>query len=621
MKVKRFRSAKGSTLIWVLLIFIFLSALGAVLLTTSYSAFTNTNTLRNSQQAYFTARSAAQSFVKYLVGNAGSDSALSQVVNASPPASDSDGASESLVGTGSVNGMGNYLVSAWYTDSTDAKIKVMARGTYAGAVSTLYATLNKTSGTSPDPNQNPLNSLICVNGGTISQSWSNLQSTGDIWIDPANQATWMPVGNINTTGDVYVNAPLNLTNGNISARRVMVNGNITLDQGRTLTGYLSTTGSLSVGSGTVNFLSDTTSGTPNTVIPIDGGFYLKSGTIKANDNSTRFTIDSSGNDTWDNSGGTVTADVVTTKDAQMSNGTLNGNMTCGGNMLFDQWSGDITGALRYGSLTISQNTTVNRFVPGGNAAKNTGAVSVTSASLPIGFANTLNVITAPTIPKPPVGSITWVPINQWSTTAASCTITDDCTISSATLNDSSQFGFFPSRSSNSFKIYVNTATKDKDIHIKIDSTNILLDHNDQFIVSGPHRVLIYLVGNGAGLSLGANASIRMQDYSQSRIFIIGTAPTDIGQTVSETSDSRIDGYVYMPNGTFSYGSSGLTEGSTTCGFYGSVTARNMNISSSCPMIYSSPFLPDLLPGTGLDQESYGTIPTAASLTFGGWSDS
>jgi hypothetical protein len=164
---------------------------------------------------------------------------------------------------------------------------------------------------------------------------------------------------------------------------------------------------------------------------------------------------------------------------------------------------------------------------------------------------------------------------------------------------------------------VNFDTSTKDINVVINSA-FSLPSNVRLLVSGPNRLFIYLVNANSSFSItGGNSVLMMKDNfnsntldEQPQIFIMGDGSANQGVTLS--SDSRMDGYIYLPNGTFTAGGSN----SYNYKLFGSVCVGSASIDSSVNIKYIAPIN---LTGTPLAGKASGnTNFSGSSWSLSGW---
>lgn len=244
----KLNSKDGYMLAWVLICTVIVLTISAVAL--SAAVVSNNSTLQNheSQQAYFTAKSAASAVADYIKENCDTEDKILTLVN--------------QTGTGSYVGMGSYTVSVSYV--TADKLCITAKGTYNGNSDTVKLYLIKQT---TAPTVVPTNHIIYFNGGT---------GTG--------------LGQCNLIGDVFADGDFNLGSGSQVTGYLIANGTTSLDGSGTIAKNVYSLGDVTFGgSGTVSnnlytkgSLTLTGSGTVGSDAIIDGNLSMPNGYIKGN---------------------------------------------------------------------------------------------------------------------------------------------------------------------------------------------------------------------------------------------------------------------------------------------------------------------------------------------------
>ena len=148
------KSKKGYTLVLVLIVIAVISILGGAALTTATSTYLSTINQHNTEQAYFTARAAVNTTVKYIQKYSSDTTKMTALM--------------SNTGTGSLSDMGSYTVNVSYTDSNKNTIKVSSSASYKGTNSTVVAYLTQATSI---PVTIPTNYAIYVDGNVHSSSF------------------------------------------------------------------------------------------------------------------------------------------------------------------------------------------------------------------------------------------------------------------------------------------------------------------------------------------------------------------------------------------------------------------------------------------------------------------
>jgi formylmethanofuran dehydrogenase subunit C len=222
--MKILKNCKGSSLVLVMIVFLFLITISAALLTATYASFNSANQQQISQQAYFTARSAVNATIEYIQNNAGD-------ANAGDANAMNDITTN--IGTGSVPSMGTYKVLVNYVDtnnnvvvSTTNKMKIVATANYNGQTYKVAAYLSKLATAAI----NPTDKLFYVTGSA---------SSG--------------IGQCSMTGDLYINGDFNLSQGSSINGSVVCTGNASITGAGATTNGLVSFGNVSLdNSGAVN---------------------------------------------------------------------------------------------------------------------------------------------------------------------------------------------------------------------------------------------------------------------------------------------------------------------------------------------------------------------------------
>ena len=470
---------KGASLVIVIMVMAVMIILGGAALTTASSTQLSTINQHNTEQAYFTARAAVNTTVKYIQKYSSDTTKMSVLM--------------SNTGTGSLSDMGSYIVKVSYTDSNKNVIKVSSSASYKSVNSTVVAYLTKPT---TIPVTIPTNYAIYVDGDVYSNSF--------------NPGT--------VDGPVYVNGAFNLSSGSEINGKLISTGNINISNGSGTTYNI-------VGFGDVE---------------LDGGGSVNGNALVK------------GNLTF--GGGTrISGNVQCDGNLNMSQGTINGTATTGGNAKFSGGAPKILTNLNYnGTLSYAWGSIAD-WVKGitQKTSSYTGVdlSSYTSATLP--------TITAPIFTN-------------------NVSISSSNTINSSGIISSSTFSSFAQNGT------VTIDTTSGDINLLIN-TSFVISNIKNVEVIGSHNVYIYLTGGSSFNVISSGNSgqfIGMKDKSMpSRIFIIG----DSSQSVS-LSNCELDANIYIPLGSFA--ASGGAPSKYM--LQGTCIVKSVNIASQISINYSQP---------------------------------
>lgn len=238
----------GYALILVLCLLAIISILGVAASTTATNTHLSTINQHNTEQAYFTARAAVNTTVKY-IQKYNSDTTKMNVLM-------------SNTGTGSLSDMGSYTVNVSYTDSNNA-IKVSSSSLYKGANSKVVAYLTRPT---TIPVTIPTNYALYVGGNVESNVFSPGIVNGPVYIDGDFNLSYGSKinGKLITTGKIKISGGSGATNGIIGFGDVeldgggsvngdaLVKGNLTFGGGTVITGNVQCDGNLDMPQGTIN---------------------------------------------------------------------------------------------------------------------------------------------------------------------------------------------------------------------------------------------------------------------------------------------------------------------------------------------------------------------------------
>ncbi|MDR3643697.1 MAG: hypothetical protein P4M02_01315 [Clostridia bacterium] len=272
----------GYALLWVICIFAFAALLSIGMLTATTVANKTAIQQVNTQQAYFTARSAAQATVAYIQKNANNATVINNLL-ASPE------------GSGSESAMGSYRVTVAQVSSD--QLTITATATYNQQTSTVAAHLVRSAATVA-PSVVPADKMFYLGSGggsTISAGLINgpVYAIGDVSLSQSTvlNGVLYASGNVTisgsgaTTQGVVCNGDLDLegsgcVNGNVCAKgSVIVNSNVTISGIRTaITGTVQCDGFLKLTNGPIgnpNVVNDPA----KTYVMVGGGAKTSGATV------------------------------------------------------------------------------------------------------------------------------------------------------------------------------------------------------------------------------------------------------------------------------------------------------------------------------------------------------
>jgi len=252
--LKRLKKKAGYALVYVLVIFVVATLLAMVVFSSAVISARSTAVEHNTQQGYFTARSAVNSVVDYIIKNASDATAMSKLIG--------------NTGSGSINNMGTYTVTV--TQQAAGRLKVSATAVYNGETSTASATVVQSvapSGIIPTDN------VIYVNGSATS-GLGQCTLNGSVYVNGAMSLSQGSAIN----GFVVVKGATSITGAGNTTKGLYSDGNVTLDNSGTVNGDLFTKGDLIMGgSATIN-QNATVDGSLN----MPNGFIIKDALIGKN---------------------------------------------------------------------------------------------------------------------------------------------------------------------------------------------------------------------------------------------------------------------------------------------------------------------------------------------------
>jgi len=223
------RKNAGYSIVFVVCVLVIVSLLGMVALTLASSTYSNTIYQYKSEQAYFTARSAADTIVKY-IQKYHSDSNIMNALMTS-------------TGTGNIDDMGNYRVNVSYADSNNNKIKISSSATFRGVNSNVVVYLSKSvSSYGIVPTDYALYVDGNVNVGTFNPGVVN----GAVYV---NGNFGLSYGS-EISGKLIATGNINITNGSATTNGIIGFGDVTLSGGGSVIGDALVKGKLTFGGGT-----------------------------------------------------------------------------------------------------------------------------------------------------------------------------------------------------------------------------------------------------------------------------------------------------------------------------------------------------------------------------------
>lgn len=513
--LRRQSDRNGSTLLLVII----LSAVAALLTTAVTTAVISANSVSSatieSQQAYFTARSAANATMQEIINykkSVQTDTNYSKEVNdfvtgkivGDNLMDAADSKNFAYIGRGCSNNMGYYEVKSFYVSDAKSSVPVGTPSQFLRIEATGYYPYNSlnTSPTSadlakcskstvsllmlnnqagsetPTPPSNPLNvtnpfeNILCftdinqphlINGASII---GNIVYAGPVDIMGGGPDGINAKGRIFSVSDVYV------SDQSLGITSLVSKGNVYLYDYAQLNCDVSAQGNL-----------DTTP---------DFSYYDRAygthGTTICGDTSTKY----------------ITGNVYVDGNVKLCKTHITGNVTCGGSVTLDSGSyvtGSVTcggSVTNYGSIygTIKQNATVEK-VP-----------------------------------------ITYIPVTNYRLYNPAVNMPTD-TVYGPTVTQS---GVLNNSSFKNRNITVDTSASP--ISLVVNSSLTL--NNQSLKVTGSNNLYIYLQGNDASITLNGSSEIGMSDETAgSKIFIIGSS-----QSVTVNDTSLLRAFVYLPSGSF-----------------------------------------------------------------------
>lgn len=227
-KVKR----KGSSLILVIGLLAIISILGGAAVTTSSSTSLNTISQVNSEQAYFTARSAVDTTIKY-IQKYQNDTAKMGVLT-------------SNIGTGTLSDMGDFSVKV--TSVSSSSLKVSATSTYKGKRSTVVAYLSKAVSL---PSLVPTDYLIYLDGNVNNENLNPGVVNGPVYV---NGSFYLSYGSA-IKGKLIATGPISITWGSATTNGIIGFGDVTLDGGGSIDGEARVGGNVNFSGGAPKIIS------------------------------------------------------------------------------------------------------------------------------------------------------------------------------------------------------------------------------------------------------------------------------------------------------------------------------------------------------------------------------
>jgi Tfp pilus assembly protein PilX len=358
----------------------------------------------------------------------------------------------------------------------------------------------------------------------------------------------------------------------------------------------------STSTSTLDFTSNTT---------INGSIYTAGVFDLDNSAALNGNIYAAGGFIGGNGGALVNGDVYTDNDATFqSSAVVNGNMICGGNAIFNNWS-----------AYINKNLTAGKSYTPNDSNNHVKGIAITNQTVP-----KLNINFSYDANSQVMKDLTSY-FNGINFTNA-YDISGNTTIGSGDTSKSNYYtsGYLNSYTSGGCTVTVDTSKTN--VCMKVDAslydqvTNETIANkvmptvnlgNIKIQVTGPNNFYIYLVGNTqfelSGGSPGPIICMQNPNYNlnttngKPTIYIVGTGSQRI-----ELQSAEIDGYIYLPNGSFSASGGAGPKG---YGVFGSIITGSVDTSGSSgtwqqytPDLTLTPFNPlknigtYTLPGTG-----------------------
>ncbi len=261
-----------------------------------------------------------------------------------------------------------------------------------------------------------------------------------------------------------------------------------------------------------------------------------------------------------NNNGAIYGNVYTSSDVTFPSSTkiavdpadLNsGNLFCGGNVTYGNWSASVAGNV---NITYSHTVTPYRTTDTAQIKNIVQTSTVPSIASPVDFSNVINDINSYFS-----NCQSAMDSNSFNLTTPDNTPNKHPPISIGT--NGILAGHLSNGNVSSAGYTVNVNTGSGDVVMNIDSKyfgdNPVNLASYKIQVTGTHNFYVYLTGNTTLQLSGGDPIITMQNYNSTNmqnpasldpphIFVIGTG----SQTVYLANDSEIDGYVFLPNGTF-----------------------------------------------------------------------
>lgn len=218
----------GYVLVWVLIVFFVLVIISSITVTSIYTTIRTTSSQHNSQQAYYTARSAVISVANYIMKNANNTTLIDQLTQST--------------GTGSKTSMGSYSVNVSYVASD--RIRVKATATYLGFQRTLSAYLIK----SPAPSGIlPTDNAIYINGGADPTSFKQCIINGDMFVDGNYETN----NNRDVNGKIVVKGNATFSKNGGTTDGIFCYGNLIMESGCEIGGDVLVKGDVTINGGTI----------------------------------------------------------------------------------------------------------------------------------------------------------------------------------------------------------------------------------------------------------------------------------------------------------------------------------------------------------------------------------
>jgi hypothetical protein len=564
------RNRGGSTIIMVLLVFFVFSLLSMALLTLALTSSTAASSEIHNQQAYLTARSASNAAITALKGNPTLQGKISALTY---PAA--------IYGSGSNTAMGSYTVKYEYTNASKTKVKITttSNGQTVVAYVSVPVTVEKDY-------SNPFQNVRFISKGSPYSSPHSMlgaSSTGNI----------VYFGRTSISKDATINGTLleEADGTDKDHSDLYISGTLN-GQSKADGDTVSTTGSLYLGIHYYdNAIRHTTKGWYDDDSPakINVDTYV-AGSLVLDDGATIGTS-------------STPVNIYVNKDITIYDGTVYGNIYCGGSVTVDGSNSYIKSGNGYGIIDANGSVTKS------NGGKISTTATVTQNDTSMGTPCSIDFTKPDNMPTN-IGydkttgkddSVETV-INNVSITNnndTTGTITASGVITPNLLNYTTTNGRGGQTTHSYSSIIVNTGVntgtyagkpdKDKAVKLILDKGNYSsFDLGTNLLVKGDNYVYIYLTSgtnlilDSANIGMTSSYSSNSLDNSSNpvvpKILILGNDNNNdlVGNNIDFEGSSLLRAFVYTPYGSWSgnwTGNSKYTYG----GFLGSAIIYDSNI--------------------------------------------